>query len=81
MGSKNDEINKVKSELGNTITLLTIAESKAKDLIVGLEKSKNHLGKATTDNSKLASNLKEENVRYSKLLEDSRKDRNVLKIS
>jgi len=81
MRAKNDEINKVKRELGNTITLLTTSETKARDLMVNLEQSKNHLGKATTDNSKLAYDLKEENIRYGKLLEDNRKDRNILKIS
>lgn len=78
MEAKNAEIYKVKKELGNTISLLTSSETKRKDLLVSLEKSKDHLGKATTDNSKLAINLKEENIRYSRLLEDMRKDRCAL---
>lgn len=81
MEAKNADIYKVKKELGNTITLLTAAETKRKDLLVSLEKSKDHLGKATMDNSKLAISLKEENTRYSRLLEDSRKDRSTLQIT
>jgi len=58
MAVKNDEINNVKRELGNTITLVTTLGAKSNDLKVSLEQSKAHLGKATTDNSKLASDLK-----------------------
>lgn len=81
MEAKNNEINNVKKELGNTITLLTTSESKIKDLNINLEKSKDHLGKATMDNSRLASDLKTENIRFSQLLDDTKKDRNILMIS
>jgi hypothetical protein len=81
MEAKNAEINKVKKELGNTITLLTTAESKTRDLMGNLEQAKEHLGKASGDNLKLASDLKNENNRYCRLLEDSRQNRNTLQIS
>jgi len=81
MNAKNDEMNKVKKELGNTITLLTVAESKSRELMGNLEQSKEHLAKASADNLKLANDLKAENNRYTRLLEENRQQKSILQIS
>jgi chromosome segregation ATPase len=78
---KNVEIDSVKQQLGNTINKLTNAECKIRDLDVSLGNSKDSLGKATLNITRLSDTLKDENARYGKLLEDSRKDRNVIKIN
>lgn len=78
---KNREIVSFKEQLGKTITQLTNAENKIRDLEITLNHSKDSLGKASIDISRLSGNLNDENVRYSKLLEETRKERNVFKIS
>lgn len=81
MNEKNREIDGVKEQLGNTINKLTNTECKVRDLETSLTNSKDSLGKATLNITRLSDSLRDENGRYGKLLEDSRKDRNSIKIS
>jgi len=81
MIEKNREIDSVKEQLGNTINKLTNTECKVRDLEISLRNSKDSLGKATLNITRLGDSLRDENSRYGKLLEDSRKDRNSIKIS
>lgn len=81
MNEKNREIESVKEKLGSTINQLTNSECKVRDLETSLRSSKDSLGKATLNVTRLNESLKDENSRYGKLLEDSRKDRNILQIS
>jgi len=67
--------------LGNTINKLTTTECKVRDLENSLKNSKDSLGKATLNITRLSENLRDENSRYAALLEDSRKERNSTKIS
>jgi len=81
MNQKNREIDGVKEQLGSTINKLTNTECKVRDLETSLSNSKDSLGKATLNITRLSDSLRDENGRYGKLLEDSRKDRNSIKIS
>jgi len=81
MNEKNREIESVKEQLGSTINKLTNSECKVRDLETSLRNSKDSLGKATLNITRLSDNLKDENTRYAKLVSDSRKDRSGLQIS
>jgi hypothetical protein len=60
---KNKEMDDVKGELGKTINSLTSAECKIRDLTINLDNSKDSLGKASLNITRLSDNLKDENTR------------------
>jgi len=63
MNIKNREIDSVKEQLGSTINKLTNTECKVRDLETSLGNSKDSLGKATLNITRLSDSLRDENGR------------------